>query len=266
MSATERIDVEVLELVHAAAKQRTASQLAALLGAQTAALRAHRSDDAVELTTIHGAKGREWDHVILYGADEGQLPHAHSMADTEGGIEDERRLCYVALTRARGRDSTLSARRGGRADSSGRRGWIESAGFQQDFDLSSRLRSNAAPAPLLLAAMDDPTGAGISTSKTTPAFEWLEPITGESGAGLHFDGDQVRSAIDDRSRFPVQLDLARKIARDDQRGWRRPSATRCRPRSRRAARASGVRRVDRRSGSPGARPRVPSRGSRAWET
>ncbi len=103
MSATERIDVEVLELVHAAAKQKTVPQLAGLLGAQTAALRAHRSDDAVELTTIHGAKGREWDHVILYGADEGQLPHAHSIADTEDGIEDERRLCYVALTRARER-------------------------------------------------------------------------------------------------------------------------------------------------------------------
>ncbi len=103
MSATERVDVEVLELVHAAARGKTVAQLAALLGAQTAALRAHRRDDAVELTTIHGAKGREWDRVILYGADEGQLPHAQSMADVASGIEDERRLGYVALTRARQR-------------------------------------------------------------------------------------------------------------------------------------------------------------------
>jgi DNA helicase-2/ATP-dependent DNA helicase PcrA len=103
MSATERVDVEVLGLVHAAARDKTVRQFAGLLGAQTAILRAHRRDTAVELTTIHGAKGREWDGVILYGADEGQLPHAHSLADADAqeGIEDERRLCYVALTRAR---------------------------------------------------------------------------------------------------------------------------------------------------------------------
>ncbi len=101
MNPTERIDVEVLDAVHAAARGRTVAQLAGLLGAQTSALRAHRRDDAVELTTIHGAKGREWDRVILYGADEGQLPHAHSVADGANGLEDERRLAYVALTRAR---------------------------------------------------------------------------------------------------------------------------------------------------------------------
>jgi DNA helicase-2/ATP-dependent DNA helicase PcrA len=108
MSETERVDVEVLELVHAAAREKTVRHLAGLLGAQTLALRTYRSDTAVELTTIHGAKGREWDCVILYGADEGQLPHAHSMADAEDGIEDERRLCYVALTRARERLDIVS--------------------------------------------------------------------------------------------------------------------------------------------------------------
>ena len=79
-------------------------------------------DDAVELTTIHGAKGREWDRVILYGADEGQLPHAHSMADDDGGVEDERRLCYVALTRARHAPRHRHARWVVRADSCRRRG------------------------------------------------------------------------------------------------------------------------------------------------
>lgn len=55
--------------------------------------------------TIHGAKGREWDHVLLFGADQGQLPHSRALAagDGAGGIEDERRLCYVALTRAKAR-------------------------------------------------------------------------------------------------------------------------------------------------------------------
>ncbi|MDY0110950.1 MAG: ATP-dependent helicase [Candidatus Krumholzibacteria bacterium] len=58
---------------------------------------------AVELATIHAAKGREWNRVILYGIDQGQCPHAQSLAAASGrdGIEDERRLFYVALTRAR---------------------------------------------------------------------------------------------------------------------------------------------------------------------
>jgi DNA helicase-2/ATP-dependent DNA helicase PcrA len=53
----------------------------------------------VELATIHAAKGREWDRVILYGVDEGQTPHSQARSDE--GLEDERRLFYVALTRAK---------------------------------------------------------------------------------------------------------------------------------------------------------------------
>ncbi len=52
----------------------------------------------VELATIHAAKGRQWKRVIIYGADEGQIPHAQSKTKEE--IEAERRLFYVALTRA----------------------------------------------------------------------------------------------------------------------------------------------------------------------
>jgi DNA helicase-2/ATP-dependent DNA helicase PcrA len=59
----------------------------------------------VELATVHGAKGREWDRVILFGADQGSFPLARAVKDPTapggGGLEDERRLFYVALTRAR---------------------------------------------------------------------------------------------------------------------------------------------------------------------
>lgn len=57
--------------------------------------------DGVELATIHGSKGREWPRVIIYGVDEGQSPHSQALA--EGGLEDERRLFYVAMTRAKER-------------------------------------------------------------------------------------------------------------------------------------------------------------------
>lgn len=58
-----------------------------------------RKDKAVQLLTIHGSKGLEWDAVFVVGLEEGTLPY--QMAIDEGGITEERRLCYVAITRAR---------------------------------------------------------------------------------------------------------------------------------------------------------------------
>ena len=57
-------------------------------------------DDFVILSTIHSAKGGEWDVVYLIHAADGVLPSDMSLS-TEEGLEEERRLCYVALTRAR---------------------------------------------------------------------------------------------------------------------------------------------------------------------
>ncbi len=58
--------------------------------------------DALQLMTVHSAKGLEYNAVFVSGLEEGLFPHDNSMLE-DGGIEEERRLMYVAITRARKR-------------------------------------------------------------------------------------------------------------------------------------------------------------------
>ncbi len=57
-------------------------------------------DDRVVLSSIHQAKGLEWSRVIVMGLSEGRFPNFRSIA-TDEGLEEERRLFYVAVTRAK---------------------------------------------------------------------------------------------------------------------------------------------------------------------
>jgi DNA helicase-2/ATP-dependent DNA helicase PcrA len=63
---------------------------------------AGEGDDAVQLMTVHSAKGLEFDVVFISGLEEGLFPHENSVHEDKG-LEEERRLMYVAVTRARKR-------------------------------------------------------------------------------------------------------------------------------------------------------------------
>jgi DNA helicase-2/ATP-dependent DNA helicase PcrA len=69
-------------------------------------LRRRQDGPGVELSTIHRVKGREWDAVVVFGVDDGMLPHR--LASDE---EEERRLLHVAITRGRHRVVVMADRK-----------------------------------------------------------------------------------------------------------------------------------------------------------
>ncbi|WP_027848223.1 DNA helicase II [Marinospirillum minutulum] len=61
---------------------------------------AEEDEDAAQLMTLHTAKGLEFPLVFLAGMEEGLFPHSMAMESGDDGLEEERRLCYVGITRA----------------------------------------------------------------------------------------------------------------------------------------------------------------------
>ena len=68
------------------------------------------NNDVVTLMTVHSAKGLEFDYVFVIGMEEGIFPHNNSLMESEQ-IEEERRLCYVAITRAKEQLWLVNARK-----------------------------------------------------------------------------------------------------------------------------------------------------------
>lgn len=68
------------------------------------------TNDVVTMMTVHAAKGLEFDYIFIVGLEEGIFPHNRSLFNSEE-MEEERRLCYVAITRSRKQLYLISARR-----------------------------------------------------------------------------------------------------------------------------------------------------------
>jgi DNA helicase-2/ATP-dependent DNA helicase PcrA len=105
----EELPVDTAELLAAligwAAPYATLANLAAAVARQRSLVAELRRDDALlTLATAHSTKGLEFDHVAVIGMDAGRFPSARSIRDAaepERALQEERRLAYVAWTRAR---------------------------------------------------------------------------------------------------------------------------------------------------------------------
>jgi len=100
------INADGVEIIDADAPLATVmSPLAAFLShasLEAGDNQAQAGQDALQLMTVHSAKGLEFDNVFITGLEEGLFPHESSSREHDG-VEEERRLMYVAITRARQR-------------------------------------------------------------------------------------------------------------------------------------------------------------------
>ena len=91
---------ELMAVANEFPKVETFLESVALIQAEDIADQLQPKETQVTLMTIHSAKGLEFDNVFVVGLEEGLLPHSRSLVEKET-LEEERRLLYVAITRAR---------------------------------------------------------------------------------------------------------------------------------------------------------------------
>lgn len=113
-------------------------------------LSAPNSPDALILMTLHASKGLEFDHVFLVGLEEGLFPHSRSLLSPDE-LEEERRLCYVGLTRAK---KTVSLSYANQRLYFGAFNHNQPSRFLAELPEDAIQSASPAPAPLITAADD----------------------------------------------------------------------------------------------------------------
>lgn len=114
---------ELLDTLHAYEQQAARPSLATLVDELALqqrdfqpGKRSQQPPNAVVLMTLHSAKGLEFLHVFMVGMEEGLLPHRHAIEADGPAIDEERRLCYVGITRAQNELTLTMARARTRRD------------------------------------------------------------------------------------------------------------------------------------------------------
>jgi len=131
---------------------------------------------SVTLMTLHNAKGLEFGHVFVVGMEEGTFPHARSL--DEQNLEEERRLCYVGITRAK-ETLTLSYAK------------LRSSWGEREYQMPSRFLSEI---PEALKAGTVPGGSSRRGGWGMALPLRSEPERAASGADAYRAGERVRHA------------------------------------------------------------------------
>ncbi|MBO7274917.1 MAG: UvrD-helicase domain-containing protein, partial [Clostridia bacterium] len=138
--------------------------------------------DAVTMMTIHSAKGLEFDNVFLCGAEEGIFPSFRSMESSEQ-MEEERRLCYVAMTRARKKLYITSAER---RLLYGQTAYAKPSRFTEEIppECVTKLGKSARPKPPAMSFAEKRSGGGFYGAKASIAAQAVKkPASAGASSG-----------------------------------------------------------------------------------
>jgi DNA helicase-2/ATP-dependent DNA helicase PcrA len=138
--------------------------------------------DAVTMMTIHSAKGLEFDNVFLCGAEEGIFPSFRSMESSEQ-MEEERRLCYVAMTRARKKLYITSAER---RLLYGQTAYAKPSRFTEEIppECVTKMGKSARPKPSTMSFAEKRSSGGFYGAKASIAAQAVKkPAAASSGSG-----------------------------------------------------------------------------------
>jgi DNA helicase-2/ATP-dependent DNA helicase PcrA len=133
---------------------------------------AGEQDDALHLMTVHASKGLEFHTVFITGLEQGLFPHQNSI-DTDGGLDEERRLMYVAITRARRRlylSFAQSRMLHGQVNYGMASSFLRELPDNLLHWLTPRMAQRAASAPALMLQRDAPVGVPAQRPAATSGW------------------------------------------------------------------------------------------------
>jgi len=167
------------------------------------------AEKGVTLMTLHAAKGLEFKVVFLAGMEEGVLPHSISL-DSDEDIEEERRLCYVGMTRAREQLYCLHAferRLHGRFSEQSPSPFLDEIPEAAKEQVRIGRKSYAPPPPQQQSWRERP----LPTSRARAGSDAVKSISSFFGSPVQFDPSAVRAAKPQTDGAPAELKRGARV-------------------------------------------------------